>query len=413
MPSHPRQKRHIRSRTSDEESNIGLIKQNPTLSRSTTSATNQIPIIKNPKISKKKLIGWRVGIIVCWFVSVTLLYLLTCSNPLWRNTWSVVKVHLPSNEWDLVESKAKGISDNVLNLPTERQQIEDDHKDEEDDDEEEGEVKDGGWLTVNMWGWCLQDIPKTEIICSGENMLFDLDELLGEESRSSAPSGDDFNFLLTHGLIIHGIAMVTAMIAIIPISITTFRIIRARQPMVQSGWFEHGTLLTACTLCLIAYIIDRILKTSVKHNLLDHRVSSGQALTVTGICTILLAIIFLISSIPPFYFHMKRQSQLVRYWEDLEDFDEALADDDHSEKTEKKKRSRKVRRSRTKRAARALFGSRDDGMQREGTLSRWRSRRRKRRDDSYRYRDRHRDKEGERRRYDTRRRRRRRYRDSW
>ncbi|WWD07821.1 hypothetical protein V865_005927 [Kwoniella europaea PYCC6329] len=408
MPSHLRQKRHIRSRTSDEESNIGLIKQHPTLSRSTTSATNQIPIIKNPKISKKKLIGWRVGIIVCWFVSATLLYLLTCSNPLWRNTWSVVKVHLPSDEWGSVESKAKEISDNVLNLPTKRQQIEDDNKDEEDDDEEE--VNDGGWLTVNMWGWCLQDIRKTEIICSGENMLFDLDQLLGEESRASAPSGDDFNFLFTHGLIIHGIAMVTAMIAIMPISITTFRIVRARQPTVQSGWFEHGTLLTACTLCLIAYIIDRILKTSVKNNLHDHRVLSGQALTVTGICTILLAITFLISSIPPLYFHMKRQSQLVRYWEDLEDFDEALADDDDSEKMQKRKTPRKVRRSRTKRAARALFGSRDNGMQREGTLSRWRSKRKKRRDGRYRYRDKDKD---ERRRYDTKRRRRRRYRDSW
>ncbi|WVW78620.1 hypothetical protein I302_100579 [Kwoniella bestiolae CBS 10118] len=411
MPSRPRRKKHTRSKTSDEESNIGLIHTHSArpngLSRATTSATNDIPIIKNPKIAKKKILCWRSGIIVLWFVSACLLYLLTDSHPLWRNSWSVVKVHLPGGEWGAIESRGRGISGNVLHLPTKRDDRYKRQEAEGKGDEEEGEETDGGWLSVNMWGWCLQDVSKTEIICSGEDMLFDLNELLGEESRSSAPSGEDFNFILTHGLIIHGLAMVTAMMAVIPMIITTFRSIRAKQPTIQGGWFEHGLLLAACVLCLIAYIIDRLLKTSVKNNLENHKVLSGQALTVNGICTLFLFLTFLLSALPPFYFHMKRQSQLVRYWEDLEDFDEALADDDE-EKSVRKKRPRRVKRSRTIRAARALFGRRDDGERgerREGTISRWRSRRRRRRDD--------RTRDERRERYDTRHgRRRRRHRDS-
>nr|XP_019008649.1 uncharacterized protein I206_06331 [Kwoniella pini CBS 10737]OCF47430.1 hypothetical protein I206_06331 [Kwoniella pini CBS 10737] len=230
----------------DEESDIGLTPPSTRKSKNKFKHKEKIENaednerFKIPSIPKKKLIIWRISIILLFIIPSCLLYLITCSNPSWRTNWSVVKIHLSSQEWGTISSKGKNIGISYNATLTRRIM----------DEEEEG-LTDGGWLSVNMWGWCLQDISKTETICSTENMLFDLDKLLGEQSISSAPSGDDFNFLLTHGLILHGITMVIAMTAIIPMVLMLYRTIKAKNPTVESGWFEHGILLTGNTLCLI------------------------------------------------------------------------------------------------------------------------------------------------------------------
>ncbi|WRT64924.1 uncharacterized protein IL334_001864 [Kwoniella shivajii] len=399
---------------SDEESRLELMKRfsvdsvpsrysqssiplgsRPDLSRSTTSASKQFDIRSaDPKIPKNVLIIWKVSIILMFLSAGILLYLLTCSDPTWRSQWSVVKVQLPSNQFSIIKSNGKKISQNAQTSSL------------------AGEGEGGGWLSINMWGWCLQDSSKSETLCSSDNMWFDLDPLLGEKSTSDAPSGDDFNFLLTHGLIIHALGMLAAMMAIIPIILNTFRTVRAKQPMVESGWFEHGTLLIACLLCLISFIIDRTLKLSVSNNLSDHKVISGKALTITGVSSLLLFYTLLLSSIPPFYFHMKRQSRLVKYWTEFQDYDEALADEDQKSLEAKRKRpsSRsRGKKPRRRRLSRAIFGDEDyygSGPRRRGTLSRWasgrrdrRRRRRNKRDDKYQYESRTRDERRERDKY--------------
>ncbi|WWC87054.1 uncharacterized protein L201_001939 [Kwoniella dendrophila CBS 6074] len=360
--------------------------------------------MKHPKIPKNVSIMWRVLIIALFIVSACLLYLLNCSDVSWRIKWSVVKVDLPSNDWGTISNQARLLSDIIIRKGASKDNDNDnnnnsnekrgDDEDDVDGNEEKGEVPDNkgqgsvaGSLSVNMWGWCLQDSTKAETICSGASMLFDLDDLLGDDAKSNGLSGKDFNFLLLHGLVIHGIAMVSTMTALIPISINTFRTIRSKILTLESSWFEHGTLLTGCVLCLIAYVIDKMLNNSVNNNLPNYKVTSGQGLIVAGIATLLILITLLISGIPPFYFHMKRQSQLVRYWEDLEDHDEALDSDneddyygeDYTFKRKKKKRKKRgLKRSRSERLAKMVFG--EDGLvERGGSLYMWRSRRRDRR----------------------------------
>ncbi|OCF37483.1 hypothetical protein I316_00607 [Kwoniella heveanensis BCC8398] len=205
-------------------------------------------IVRPPVLSKRLLIGWRICILLPFLAAGCLLYLLTCSAPSWRSDWSVVKVKLEKNEWTPIYQHGKMLSGGGENI-----EIADQEGGSTTEDGDNG--RGGGWLSVNMWGWCLQDASASETICSGENMWFDLDELLGEESsRSSAPSGDDFNFLLTHGLVIHGFGMLAAMMALIPIGLNTFRMIRAKDP---------------------TYVIDRCLKSSVADNLTNHTVKSG------------------------------------------------------------------------------------------------------------------------------------------
>lgn len=55
---------------------------------------------------------------------------------------------------------------------------------------------------------------------------------------------------------------------------------------------------------------------------------------IMGVSSILLAVTFLVSAAPCLYLHMRRQNQLLRYWMNLEDYDEAVARQ-HSEEAEK------------------------------------------------------------------------------
>ncbi|WVQ97894.1 hypothetical protein IAU59_005011 [Kwoniella sp. CBS 9459] len=354
-------------------------------------------IVRPPVLSTKLLVGWRIAIILPFLAAGCLLYLLTCSAPSWRSDWSVVKVKLEKSDWTGIYQQGLALSGGGENAEI---------ADEADDAAEGGAG--GGWLSVNMWGWCLQDASGSETICSGENMWFDLDELLGEESKSSTPSGDDFNFLLTHGLVIHGFGMLAAMMALIPIGLNTFRTIRAKNGTVQSNWFEHGTILVACALCLASYIIDRCLKSSVASNLEGYTVTSGHANTVIGVSALLLGICFLLSGIPPLHFHMKRQRQLLKYWKNLEDYDQAISRETHDieakKEQERKKKQGSSKRSKASRMTRMILGyddeddvqasdaggrrsnvrsRRDGGVKRRGTISRWRTRRRERRDERH------------------------------
>ncbi|WVF69984.1 hypothetical protein IAT40_004769 [Kwoniella sp. CBS 6097] len=367
-------------------------------------------IVRPPVLSKNLLIGWRVSIILPFLAAGCLLYLLTCSAPSWRSDWSVVKVKLEQNEWTPIYQHGKVLSGGDGGSGEGNVEVADEEGDVTEESEGGSGNGSGGWLSVNMWGWCLQDAAAKETVCSGENMWFDLDELLGKESKSSAPSGDDFNFLLTHGLVIHGFGMLAAMMALVPIGLNTFRTVRAKDGTVYSSWFEHGTILVACALCLASYIVDRCLKSSVASNLEGHTVTSGLANTVTGVSALLLAVCFLLSGIPPLHFHMKRQRQLLRYWRYFEDYDQAISREAHTQTddTEKRKGGRS-KRSKAYRMTRMILGYNDDddpidaglneeegngrgrrggGLRRRGTISRWRSRRRERRDERHRRRSR-------------------------
>lgn len=55
---------------------------------------------------------------------------------------------------------------------------------------------------------------------------------------------------------------------------------------------------------------------------------------IMGVSSILLAVTFLVSAVPCLYLHMRRQNQLLKYWMNLEDYDEAVARQ-HSEEAEK------------------------------------------------------------------------------
>lgn len=56
---------------------------------------------------------------------------------------------------------------------------------------------------------------------------------------------------------------------------------------------------------------------------------------IMGVLSILLAATFLISAVPCLYLHMRRQNQLLKYWMNLEDYDEAVARQHSSEEAVK------------------------------------------------------------------------------
>lgn len=45
---------------------------------------------------------------------------------------------------------------------------------------------------------------------------------------------------------------------------------------------------------------------------------------IMGVSSILLAVTFLVSAVPCLYLHMRRQNQLLKYWMNLEDYDDRL-----------------------------------------------------------------------------------------
>ncbi|WWD22118.1 hypothetical protein CI109_106607 [Kwoniella shandongensis] len=324
-----------------------------------------------PSVSKPILIGWRIGIALMFLSAGSLLYLLTCSVPSWRVNWSVVRIFLPKQDFGLLYDTAK--STEPPNSTTIASRMHSEHAFGSADDRGNAGDHDAlakrvasqaeayGYVSVNMWGWCLSGDGAEQIICSPESMWFNLDDLVGKSPKLPATS---FNPFLLHALIMHGIAMLAAMLAVIPMGLTTWRICRAKAPEIQGGWFEHGSVLVACLLCLTSWIVDRCLKKSVSHRVTAYRVESGSAVVITGVSTILLFAAFLLSAIPVVYMHMRRQSQLLKYWKNLEDYDTAFArqkdDDDDGGGDEQEGQMRissSRRRLRDHRLTRIFFGT--------------------------------------------------------
>nr|XP_018265529.1 uncharacterized protein I303_01895 [Kwoniella dejecticola CBS 10117]OBR87687.1 hypothetical protein I303_01895 [Kwoniella dejecticola CBS 10117] len=160
-PHHPRKARQPTAgpRPADEESNIGLLPHH--VLRDKSSSEGRIgeeedhSRFKIPSIPKEKMIIWRISIILLFIIPACLLYLITCSDPSWRTNWSVVKVHLPSQEWGIISSKGRQLGRSYTANITKRAE-------ENGEEADNAETEDGGWLSVNMWGWCLQGISKTE-----------------------------------------------------------------------------------------------------------------------------------------------------------------------------------------------------------------------------------------------------------
>ncbi|WVQ76848.1 hypothetical protein IAR50_006522 [Cryptococcus sp. DSM 104548] len=287
--------------------------------------------LSGPQIAQQVLIAWRISIVLPFLTAGCLLYLLTCSAPTWRASWSVVTIGLAVSDFNTLYDIAEtitGSSSNstqsnrrgLLDYPSVAARFAAVVRDD-------GGNEDPAELSVNMWGWCLRPASDADenTVCSSEKLWFDLDDLLGAASTQAGLSDKTFSAALIHALIGHGLAMLAAMMAIVPIGLTTWRILRSKNPTMQGGWFEHVGILSAALLCLIAWIIDRCLQANVSSKLSGTDVEAGLASVITGVCAILLGVAFFVSSLPVLYFHMKRQTQLLKYWQNLEDYDEALA----------------------------------------------------------------------------------------
>ncbi|WVQ84117.1 hypothetical protein IAT38_006262 [Cryptococcus sp. DSM 104549] len=348
-------------------------------------------VTAGPALSKRVLIAWRLSIILPFLAAGCLLYLLTCSAPSWRANWSVVRIALPADEFKRVYQVGQSITGTSDDSTESTQNQTGGSASRRDVFDRAAAVAStggdawssavGGYMTVNMWGWCLKSAESTTT-CSSESMWFNMDSLLGTSSSTASHglSADTFNSILVHAMIVHGLAMVAAMLSVIPLGLTTWRVFRSKDTDVQGGWFEYGSILAACLLCLISWIIDRCLEASVSSKLSDYKVTSGSAAVITGVSAILLAVAFLLSAVPVLYFHMKRQSQLLRYWNNLEDYDEAVARQDGDGKPESPRRGGDTARKRSKtstgkklrnnRLTRMLFGggydSSTDGEERRG-----------------------------------------------
>ncbi|KAK8846822.1 hypothetical protein IAR55_005910 [Kwoniella newhampshirensis] len=347
-------------------------------------------VASRPRVSKKLLVIWRVWVILLFLAAGSLLYLLTSSSPSWRANWSVVTIGIPEDEFrhlyhtgQFSRSLQSGPRNEVMDSTVEVGPLNLTHSPHRPITSDRGFTRDTttaidsragqggtvGLLSVNMWGWCLKGRDVEKVICSPERMWFDLNSLFTSSTNPNAVSSASFNPNLLHALILHGIAMLVAMLALIPIGLETWRICRAREPDIQEGWFEHGSVITTCLLCMLSWIIDRSLRASVANRLPSYQVKSGLAVVITGVSTILLGVTFFFSAIPVLYVHMRRQSQLLSYWKNLEDYDAAVARQKEENEAQKPggegrvKRSRSMRRLRENRLTRMIFGSSENRQQ--------------------------------------------------
>lgn len=67
-------------------------------------------VATNPGFSKKKLLLWRLSIVLPFLTAGCLLYLLTCSASSWRANWSSIKIELPSTDFDDLYSSGSTIT---------------------------------------------------------------------------------------------------------------------------------------------------------------------------------------------------------------------------------------------------------------------------------------------------------------
>ncbi|EAL21161.1 hypothetical protein CNBD5370 [Cryptococcus deneoformans B-3501A] len=189
-----------------------------------------------PEFSKGKLLLWRLSIILPFLTAGCLLYLLTCSTSSWRANWSSIKIELPSTEFESLYASGSTITRESSNSTPSRRDYANKVSAKPIHNKRVNNTDDalGGHLSLNMWGWCLKSTEQTTaIMCSSESMWFSMDDLVDSSStRSRELTTDTFNHFLVHALIVHGFAMLSTMLALIPIVLNTWRILRAQKPKV-------------------------------------------------------------------------------------------------------------------------------------------------------------------------------------
>lgn len=72
-------------------------------------------VATNPEFSKKKLLLWRLSIVLPFLTTGCFLYLLTCSASSWRANWSSIKIELPSTDFDILYASGSTITEQSTN----------------------------------------------------------------------------------------------------------------------------------------------------------------------------------------------------------------------------------------------------------------------------------------------------------
>nr|KIR50066.1 hypothetical protein I312_01161 [Cryptococcus bacillisporus CA1280] len=219
-------------------------------------------VATNPEFSKKKLLLWRLSIVLPFLTAGCLLYLLTCSASSWRANWSSIKIELPSTDFDDLYASGSTITGQSSNGLSSRRDFATYMSAKSIHYKRANDINDvlGGYLSLNLWGWCLKSTEQAiPIMCSSESMWFNMGDLVDSSSMNSRKlTKDTFNPFLVRALIVHGFAMLFTMLALIPIVLNTWRILRAQKPKVFHAIQPRTkTLLKVLILAGIWHYIDR------------------------------------------------------------------------------------------------------------------------------------------------------------
>ncbi|KAK4689837.1 hypothetical protein P7C73_g268, partial [Tremellales sp. Uapishka_1] len=350
-----------------------------------------------PDFSLASRILWPIALLLPVLGAGVLLYLITCSSESWRADLSVVKVLLPSSEYaalysaglpqsqdqssnsSITSSSSVGVSANsaggtastriatvassspmALASGVSRMTIRDDST-----------PRGAGYLTLGFWGWCLESVDSSGMICSQPMAVFDLDQLFDAASLpSSSLSNEDFDEFLVRALVVHGLAMIAIMLSAVPLILLIWRRYWLNNKHAEGGWFQNLTLLTAALTCLGAWIVDKILKLSSVTDKTSYKVSSGLGPSLVGVAAILMLLAFLLSSVPVLVRYMSRQRSYVRHWSDVEKTGEELAQyrtDEAQREAEREAARIKLERKRRRQEGRRRKGRKREAIKRRVT----------------------------------------------
>ncbi|KIR36430.1 hypothetical protein I310_00559 [Cryptococcus deuterogattii CA1014] len=165
-------------------------------------------VATNPVFSKKKLLLWRLSIALPFLTTGCFLYLLTSSASSWRANWSSIKIELPSTDFDNLYASGSTITGQSTNGLSSRRNFATYMSAKPIHYKRVNDIDDvlGGYLSLNLWGWCLKSTEQAvPIMCSSESMWFSMDDLVDSSSMNSRKlTKDIFNPFLVHALIVHG-----------------------------------------------------------------------------------------------------------------------------------------------------------------------------------------------------------------
>ncbi|ORX34520.1 hypothetical protein BD324DRAFT_636223 [Kockovaella imperatae] len=198
---------------------------------------------------KKELaLWWSFAPLLPLLIGLFLLFIVTCSASRLRADFALIKIQLDAEDYSALYTA-------TLDQQTRRKRDA------------------AGYLTLGTWGWCVKSADSRQTSCSRTSGWYSMDQLL--DNTNSGLSSDDFNSFLVHLLILHGLALLITLLAVVPVSLSAWRQYR-RDTNSQPGWFQHGTILASASLALVAWTIDKILKHSVASNANAYTVESGQ-----------------------------------------------------------------------------------------------------------------------------------------